>query len=74
MEKLLDNFRDFIARVGFRILQVPDTPQEYVGAVPAVCLLRPVCAAGARGYVSGSANGTRPGRLGDFPRWPEAYR
>ena len=31
MERLLDNFRDFIARVGFRILQVPDTPQEFVG-------------------------------------------
>ena len=31
MEALLDNFKDFIARVGFRILQVPDTPQEYVG-------------------------------------------
>ncbi len=31
MVALLDNFRDFIARVGFRILQVPDTPQEYVG-------------------------------------------
>ncbi len=30
MEALLDNFRDFIARVGFRILQVPDTPQESV--------------------------------------------
>ncbi len=28
---LLDNFRDFIARVGFKILQVPETPQEYVG-------------------------------------------
>ncbi len=28
---LLDNFRDFIARAGFRILQVPDTPQESVG-------------------------------------------
>ena len=28
---LLDNFRDFIARTGFRILQVPDTPQESVG-------------------------------------------
>jgi len=27
MTALLDNFRDFIARVGFRILQVPDTPQ-----------------------------------------------
>ena len=35
MERLLDNFRDFIARVGFRILQVPETPQEYVGQ----CLL-----------------------------------
>ena len=31
METLLDNFRDFIARAGFRILQVPDTPQESVG-------------------------------------------
>ncbi len=31
MDALLDNFRDFIARVGFRILQVPDTPQESVG-------------------------------------------
>ena len=28
---LLDNFRDFIARVGFRILQATDKPQEYVG-------------------------------------------
>ena len=31
LTRLLDNFRDFIARVGFRILQVPDTPQEFVG-------------------------------------------
>ena len=31
MAALLDNFRDFITRVGFKILQVPDTPQEYVG-------------------------------------------
>ena len=31
MATLLDNFRDFIVRVGFRILQVPDTPQESVG-------------------------------------------
>ena len=31
MAALLDNFRNFIARVGFRILQVPDTPREYVG-------------------------------------------
>ena len=28
---LLDNFQAFIARAGFRILQVPDTPQEYIG-------------------------------------------
>ena len=28
MGLLLDNFRDFIARAGFKILQVPDTPQE----------------------------------------------
>ena len=31
MESLLDNFRDFISRAGFKILQVPDTPQESVG-------------------------------------------
>ena len=31
MRALLDNFQAFIARAGFRILQVPDTPQEYVG-------------------------------------------
>ena len=31
MGALLDNFQAFIARAGFRILQVPDTPQEYVG-------------------------------------------
>ena len=31
MKALLDNFRDFIARTGFKILQVPETPQEYVG-------------------------------------------
>ena len=31
MERLMENFREFIARAGFRILQVPDTPQEYVG-------------------------------------------
>ena len=31
MERLMDNFRDFIARAGFRILQVPDTPQEFIG-------------------------------------------
>ena len=31
MAALLDNFRDFIARAGFKILQVPDTPQESVG-------------------------------------------
>ena len=31
MELLLDNFRNFIARAGFRILQVPKTPKEYVG-------------------------------------------
>ena len=31
IQPLLDNFRDFIARAGFRILQVPDTPQEFVG-------------------------------------------
>lgn len=31
MEALLDNFQDFIGRAGFRILQVPETPQESVG-------------------------------------------
>ncbi len=31
MHTLIENFKDFIARAGFRILQVPDTPQEFVG-------------------------------------------
>ena len=31
MALLLDNFSNFIARVGFRVLQVPDTPQEFIG-------------------------------------------
>lgn len=31
MDALLDNFRDFIARAGFKVLQVPDTPQGYIG-------------------------------------------
>ena len=31
MPRLLDNFRDFITRAGFRILQVPDKPKEYIG-------------------------------------------
>lgn len=29
---LLSNFRDFIARAGYRILEVPESPQEFVGA------------------------------------------
>ena len=31
LEGVLDNFRDFIARAGYRILQASDTPQEYIG-------------------------------------------
>ena len=31
MDSLLDNFRDFIGRAGFRILLVPDTPKEFIG-------------------------------------------
>ncbi len=31
LEGVLDNFRDFITRAGYRVLQVPDTPQEYIG-------------------------------------------
>ena len=31
MMPLLDNFQEFIARAGFKILQVPDTPKEFVG-------------------------------------------
>jgi hypothetical protein len=31
MRQLLANFQDFIARAGYRILQVPETPQEFVG-------------------------------------------
>ena len=52
MELLLDNFRDFIARVGFRILQVPETPKEYVRAGPPLRLSRPVCESHSRCDVS----------------------
>ena len=31
LQPLLDNFQNFIARVGHRILQVPETPKEFVG-------------------------------------------
>ena len=31
MPMLIENFTNFIARAGFRVLQVPDTPQEFVG-------------------------------------------
>lgn len=31
MDAVMDNFRDFIGRAGYKILQVPETPQEYVG-------------------------------------------
>lgn len=31
MTLLLDNFSNFIARAGFRVLQVPETPQEFIG-------------------------------------------
>ncbi|MDE0010462.1 MAG: AAA-like domain-containing protein [Candidatus Poribacteria bacterium] len=31
MVTLLNNFQNFIARAGFRLLQVPDTPQEFIG-------------------------------------------
>ena len=31
MMLLLNNFRDFIVRAGFRVLQVPDAPKEFIG-------------------------------------------
>ncbi|MDM8561194.1 AAA-like domain-containing protein [Candidatus Parabeggiatoa sp. HSG14] len=31
MCELLSNFRNFVARAGYRILQVPETPHEFVG-------------------------------------------
>jgi hypothetical protein len=31
MRQLLANFQEFITRAGYRILQVPDTPQEFIG-------------------------------------------
>ncbi len=31
MDELLDNFCDFISRAGYKILEVPETPQEFVG-------------------------------------------
>lgn len=31
MQALLDNFRDYILRAGYKILLIPDSPQEFVG-------------------------------------------
>ena len=31
MDELLNNFRDFIGRAGYKVLEVPKTPQEFVG-------------------------------------------
>ena len=31
MELLLNNFKEFIARAGFKILNIPNTPREFVG-------------------------------------------
>ena len=31
MDELLDNFRDFISRAGYKILEVPETPKEFIG-------------------------------------------
>jgi len=31
MDELLNNFRDFIGRAGYKILEVPETPKEFVG-------------------------------------------
>lgn len=31
MGLLVENFKDFISRAGYKILQVPETPQEFVG-------------------------------------------
>ena len=31
MDELLHNFRDFIGRAGYKILEIPETPREFVG-------------------------------------------
>lgn len=31
LDELIDNFKNFIERIGYRILEVPVTPQEFVG-------------------------------------------
>ena len=43
MERLLDNFRDFIARAGFKILQVPDTPARICGTTSPPDIFGPLC-------------------------------
>ena len=62
MEALLDNFRDFIARAGFRILQVPETPQEYVGQHLLFAYLEQFVPDRGRDDVFGGANRTRQNR------------
>ncbi|MFQ6040310.1 MAG: AAA-like domain-containing protein, partial [Candidatus Poribacteria bacterium] len=36
MDGLLDNFRDFIARAGYKILEVPETPKRICRAIPSL--------------------------------------
>ena len=31
LQPLLDNFQDFIARAGYRVMEVPESPKEFVG-------------------------------------------
>ena len=59
MERLMDNFRDFIARAGFRILQVPETPSGIHRTAFAFCLFGPVRYQRERGNVYGSPNRSR---------------
>ena len=74
MEPLLDNFRDFIARIGFRILQEPDLPRGIDWTTSAGDISRCVRADDARQHVSGTADRTRPDGLGGAAPGPEVYR
>lgn len=42
LEGVFDNFRDFIARACYKILEVPDTPQEYIGQHLLLTYLEPL--------------------------------
>ena len=66
LEALLDNFRDFIVRAGFGILQVPDTPRESVGRLLLLSYLDQFVKLVGGDYAHRGANGSGSDGSADY--------